>query len=71
MRMTNNTHQSLAFVTGVKNGEPVTEDIRPRETKDIAVNADDPVVKGRILSGAITVDDRTAAKVAKAADNPA
>jgi hypothetical protein len=53
--ITNNTRETLNFVVGVKDGQPVTEDVKAGETKDIAVDPEANDVKGRSLAGAITV----------------
>ena len=54
--VTSHAATTLTFVTGVKDGEPVVESLRPGETRDIALRENDPIVEGYRLSGAITVE---------------
>ena len=64
--VTNNTRETMDFVTGFKDGEAMTESVAPGETKNVPLNMDDPVVKGRIAAQAITVDAGPAKSKGKA-----
>lgn len=65
MKITNNTRDTLDFIVSgkAKNGVPPTDFVEAGETKDIDVDVNDPVVQGRIRSGAISVPERIAEKV--------
>lgn len=55
--VTNNTRQAVALVTGVKDGVATVEDVRPGETKNVAVREDDPHYQGLLHAQAITVGE--------------
>ena len=68
MRITNRTRQTLDFIVAgaPKDGVPPTGSIEPGETKDLDVRADDPVLAGRMLAGAVSVEAARSVKPASA-----
>lgn len=65
-RLTNHARVNLDFVTGAKNGEPLTESLAPGETREIPVDLDSAPVKACIHTGLISVSGRTAPQEAPA-----
>jgi ferredoxin-NADP reductase len=61
--ITNNTRESMSFTTGVKDGAAITESLKPGETRDIKVNVQDAQLRGRALSGAISIKGGIGASV--------
>ena len=62
IEITNNTRQSMAFVTGQKDGEATFDVVEAGETKTVSVEADDTIVMGRQHVGAITVKPGSAVR---------
>ena len=62
IEITNNTRQSMAFVTGQKDGEAAFDVVEAGETKAVSVDANDSIVRGRQHVGAITVKPGSAAR---------
>lgn len=63
--ITNNTDTTLDFAVhplSVKDGVVVTNHVAPGETKDISIDPDDAMFKGRVIAGAITVAPKAAEK---------
>ena len=54
-KVTNLTRSGMDFVVGVKNGVALTEHVKPDETRDLAIDMNSATVKGRVLSGAISI----------------
>lgn len=56
-RITNLTTQTLDFIVAgePKGGVPPTGSVGPGETADLAVDLNDPVLRGRLFAGAISV----------------
>lgn len=74
VRITNNARETLDFIVGKdeKTNEALTEAVLPGETRNLSgIDLESAQVKGRILAGIISVDDKTAARVAKAASEQA
>jgi hypothetical protein len=71
MKITNNTRQTLDFVTTgkVKDGVPPTGSVKPGETADIDI-IENAHFKGLVLAGAISVPAKTAEKVEAAVAEP-
>lgn len=68
MKLTNNTNSTLEFVTGSRDGEAVTEALRPGETRTIAgIKSDDKVLAARLFVGAVRVADTSSKASRKAA----
>lgn len=65
IKVTNMSREPVNFLTGIKDGEPVTDHLEPNEAKEIELDTDSAHVRGMILAGLITVPksaERAAAK---------
>jgi hypothetical protein len=54
-KVTNVSRTGLDFIVGVKDGAAITEHVKAGETREIAIDAESATVKGRVLSGLITI----------------
>lgn len=61
MKITNLTNSTQDYVVGVKDGAAVTEAVRPGETRDLKVAADDPTLLARVRVSAARVEGDTRA----------
>lgn len=73
MKITNLTSNTQDYVVGVKDDAAVTEAVRPGETRDLKVAADDPTLLARVRVGAARIegDSRAVQKALAAAPAPA
>ncbi len=55
-KITNNSRETLNFITGVKDGNAITESLKAGETRAIDVHPSDAQVNGRRLAGLITIE---------------
>jgi hypothetical protein len=53
--VTNHLPRNFHIVTGVKDGQPVVEHIKPGETKNLEVPQDHPEIVAHVAAQAITV----------------
>lgn len=66
-KITNNTRGTMDFITGVQDGVAVTDSVKAGETKEVnLMDPNDPVVRGRILAGAISINGGSPALAAVA-----
>ena len=54
-RVTNLTRAGMDFIVGVKDGAAVTDHLKAGETREINIDLDSAVVKGRIAAEAIRI----------------
>jgi len=66
-KITNNTKRVLNFVTSVKDGKAITDELKPGETKVVEADMNSAQVKGMLHAGAISLEKRAASKATKAA----
>lgn len=66
--ITNLSREPLDFIVGVKDGDPITDCVRPGETKAIEVDLASAQVLGRLQAGLISMPKAAIKQVAKAAD---
>jgi hypothetical protein len=52
----NNSQSTIDFVVDVKDGQAVTDGVRPGESKNLDIDPDDPRVKTLVATGAITIE---------------
>lgn len=68
-KYTNTTKRVLDFVVGGTPEEPVFASFKPGQTRsDVTLNIDHPAVRGAIITGALTSDDKSVAKALEAKD---
>jgi len=62
MRITNHTRETLDFIVRgkAKNGVAPTGSVAPGLTKDLDVDPNDPQLRGRLRSGAVSLSDGAA-----------